>query len=287
MAAIVIARAIGTRPDSYNSLPLVGPRSPVPVQAEPMLGIHDAAASLIAAMGLAAMLLAALVIKRRGVPRAARIDALLPQTQCTQCGYSGCRPYAEAIAAGEAQINRCPPGGEQVMHALARATGRPPLPLDPTCGVHKPRHLARIVEARCIGCTLCIQACPVDAIVGAPKLMHTVIAAECTGCELCLPPCPVDCIDLVPAPWSRVDVLLGRRARAAQESRDRYVARTARLARAKREQTERLAAKAAAKLAATAPTADPEAQRKRAIVEAALERARTRLAAGATPQART
>jgi electron transport complex protein RnfB len=127
-----------------------------------------------------------------------RIDALLPQTQCRRCDYPACRPYAEAIARGEADINRCPPGGEAGIRALAKLLGRPVLPLDPECGVEAPRVVALIREAECIGCTKCIQACPVDAIVGGPKLMHTVIAEYCTGCELCLPPCPVDCIDLVP-----------------------------------------------------------------------------------------
>lgn len=126
-----------------------------------------------------------------------QIDALLPQTQCAQCGFPGCRPYAEAIAAGEADINQCPPGGEAGIRALADLLGREPKPLNPDNGVEKPRRVAVIDEQACIGCTLCIQACPVDAIVGASKQMHTVIAAECTGCDLCLPPCPVDCIDMV------------------------------------------------------------------------------------------
>jgi electron transport complex protein RnfB len=126
-----------------------------------------------------------------------RIDALLPQTQCRQCLFPACRPYAEAMARGEAEINRCPPGGEAGIRALAALLGRPVLPLDPAHGVEKPRVVAVIREAECIGCTKCIQACPVDAIVGASKLMHTVLADWCTGCELCLPPCPVDCIDLV------------------------------------------------------------------------------------------
>jgi len=127
-----------------------------------------------------------------------QIDAILPQTQCGQCNFPGCRPYAEAIAAGEAPINQCPPGGEAGIRALADLLGLEPLPLNPDCGEEKPRRVAVIDEAACIGCTLCIQACPVDAILGAPKLMHTVIEAECTGCDLCLPPCPVDCIAMVP-----------------------------------------------------------------------------------------
>jgi electron transport complex protein RnfB len=126
-----------------------------------------------------------------------QIDALLPQTQCGQCNFPGCRPYAEAIASGEAPINQCPPGGETVIRALADLLGVEPLPLNPENGQQKARTVAFIDEAACIGCTLCIQACPVDAILGAAKLMHTVIEAECTGCDLCLPPCPVDCITMV------------------------------------------------------------------------------------------
>jgi electron transport complex protein RnfB len=131
---------------------------------------------------------------------AERIEALLPQTQCTQCGYAGCKPYAQAIARGEAGIDQCPPGGEAGVRALAELLGRAPGPVNPTHGTTKPAQVAFIREAECIGCTKCIQACPVDAIVGASKLMHTVVAELCTGCELCLPPCPVDCIDLLPAP---------------------------------------------------------------------------------------
>ena len=133
-----------------------------------------------------------------GDPVADQIDALLPQTQCGQCGYAGCRPYAEAMAAGEAEINRCPPGGETTMVALADLLGRDPLPLADAEAAEKPKSVAYIVEPECIGCTLCIQACPVDAIVGAAKQMHTVIVDECTGCELCLPPCPVECIHMQP-----------------------------------------------------------------------------------------
>ena len=130
----------------------------------------------------------------------ARIDALLPQTQCGQCSYAGCQPYARAMAEGQADINQCPPGGVATIAALARLLDRQVKPLNPDNGVEKPKRLAWIDESRCIGCTKCIQACPVDAIVGASKLMHTVIADDCTGCELCLPPCPVDCIELVAPP---------------------------------------------------------------------------------------
>jgi electron transport complex protein RnfB len=122
------------------------------------------------------------------------VDAELPQTQCRQCGYDGCRPYAEAVARGDAGIGRCPPGGDDGVRALARVTGRPVVPLDPACGAVQPRSVAVIDERLCIGCTLCIAACPVDAIVGAAQRMHTVLTADCTGCGLCLPPCPVDCI---------------------------------------------------------------------------------------------
>jgi len=132
-----------------------------------------------------------------------RIDRLLPQTQCGQCGFSGCRPYAEAIAAGTAPINRCPPGGERGIAALAALLGQPVIALDPACGLEQPEQVAFIQEDACIGCTKCIHACPVDAIVGASKQMHTVIADLCTGCELCVPVCPVDCIDLVPVPAVR------------------------------------------------------------------------------------
>jgi len=131
-------------------------------------------------------------------PVVERIDALLPQTQCGQCTYAGCRPYAEAIAAGDADINQCPPGGESTIQALADLLGRDPKPLNPEHGEHKGKTVVVIDEQVCIGCTLCIQACPVDAILGAPKQMHTVIRDECTGCDLCIPPCPVECIHVVP-----------------------------------------------------------------------------------------
>jgi electron transport complex protein RnfB len=140
---------------------------------------------------------ASIRFKVEGDPIVDQIDKILPQTQCGQCSFAGCRPYAEAIAAGEADINRCPPGGETTIQALADLLEVEVKPLDEECGVEKPKVLAVIDEDRCIGCTLCIQACPVDAILGAAKHMHTVIESECTGCELCVEPCPVDCIDMV------------------------------------------------------------------------------------------
>ncbi len=140
---------------------------------------------------------AAVRFKVEGDPLVDNIDSLLPQTQCGQCGYPGCRPYAEAIAAGEAEINLCPPGGETTMVALAELLGREPAPLEAEV---KPPMVAVIDEQVCIGCTLCIQACPVDAILGAAKQMHTVIESECTGCELCVDPCPVDCITMEEIP---------------------------------------------------------------------------------------
>jgi electron transport complex protein RnfB len=158
------------------------------------------------------------------------IDAWLPQTQCRQCGYDGCLPYAEAVAQGEADINECPPGGDVTIQALADLLGRPPRPLDPRRAPAKPRMLAQIEEAGCIGCTLCLKACPVDAIVGATKRMHTVIAIECTGCELCLPPCPTDCIRLLPAPADATGPWPDRSLKEAQRARARATARHHRLA---------------------------------------------------------
>lgn len=171
---------------------------------------------------------------------AAQIDALLPQTQCGQCGYHGCRPYAEAIATGEAQIDQCPPGGAAGIEKLAALLQRPLLPLNPEHGVEKPRMLAHVVEADCIGCTKCIQVCPVDAIVGASKLMHAVLADDCTGCELCVPACPVDCIELVPMPPDLMD------ATHADSARRHFQRREARLQRERTEREAELAARKAA-----------------------------------------
>ena len=162
---------------------------------------------------------------------AERIDALLPQTQCTKCGYDACRPYAEAIARGEADIDQCPPGGDEGVARIAVLVKRAAKPLNPAYGPYRSPQVAVIDEATCIGCTKCIQACPVDAIVGASKLMHTVIASWCTGCELCIPPCPVDCIALVPV----------ARLPAADLSRRRFETRASRLARDAAERDRRLA----------------------------------------------
>ena len=208
-----------------------------------------------------------------------RLDAALPQTQCTRCGYADCRHYAQAMARGEAPINQCPPGGAEGIARLAAITGDPVIALNPSHGHEGPRKLVVIDEDWCIGCTLCIKACPVDCIVGAPKSMHTVIEHLCTGCELCLPVCPVDCISLEEATpgasgwaaWSPAQ---------ADEARQRYAAHRERTERDRRENDERLAAKAEAKLAdlASASTiTDPAAlERKRAVIEAALKRARSR-----------
>jgi electron transport complex protein RnfB len=210
----------------------------------------------------------------------ARIDAALPQTQCTRCGYEDCRTYAQAVARGEAGINQCPPGGQEGVDRLAEITGRPAIPLNPAHGAEGPVRLVRIDEAWCIGCTLCIKACPVDCIVGAPKQMHVVIESQCTGCELCIPACPVDCIELLPAASSATGWAAWSPARAT-EARERYAFHRERRERDKRENDERLAAKAEAKLADVAAASkhtDPEVlDRKRQVIEAAMARARARL----------
>ena len=163
-----------------------------------------------------------------------QIDALLPQTQCGQCSFNGCRPYAEAIALGVADINQCPPGGEQGIRDLADLLGVAPKPLNIKFGQHKPASVAFIIEQDCIGCVKCIVACPVDAIVGAAKFMHTVISSECTGCELCLAPCPVDCIIMKP-----VDNNTERAQKSAQAKR-RYEARCSRKEKQDAEKVERM-----------------------------------------------
>jgi electron transport complex protein RnfB len=191
----------------------------------------------------------------------AKLDAVLPQTQCRQCGYSGCTPYAKAMAAGEAGANQCPPGGEEGARELAALLGVAYRPPDPQFGACKMPAVAFIDEARCIGCTLCIKACPVDAIVGAAKFMHTVIKNACTGCELCLPPCPVDCITMLTAtPASRNE----RRA-AARLSKTRYEMREARLARLRADAEQRTRQRATA-------------AKKRRAVARAIARAQERIA---------
>jgi electron transport complex protein RnfB len=198
-----------------------------------------------------------------------RIDAALPQTQCTRCGYPDCRAYAEAVASGAAEINRCPPGGAEGIARLAELTHRPVLPLDSSRGLEGPRLLAVIDEAWCIGCTLCIKACPVDCIIGAPKRMHTVIDALCTGCELCLPVCPVDCIALVPVTGERSGWQAWSTPQADQ-ARQRYGAHQQRAARLQREQDDR---------PAHSRHTDPAIlSAKRAVIDAALARARARQA---------
>jgi electron transport complex protein RnfB len=211
-----------------------------------------------------------------------RIDAALPQTQCTRCGYADCRAYARAIADGQAEINQCPPGGAEGIARLAALTGRDAIALNPVHGREGPRQVMFVDEAWCIGCTLCIKACPVDCIVGAPKAMHTIIESLCTGCELCLPACPVDCIAVEEATPGRSGWQAWSEAEAAR-ARTRYRARGQRLARERSENDARLAAKAEHKLAdlaAASAITDPAAlERKRAAVEAAMARARAQRAA--------
>ena len=208
------------------------------------------------------------------------LNNALPQTQCTRCGYPDCANDAQAMAEGQAPINQCPPGGQAGIERLAAISGRPVLPLNPEHGTEGPRHVAIIDEAWCIGCTLCIKACPTDAILGANKLMHTVIEPWCTGCELCIPVCPVDCIALENvtgaetgwAAWS---------AEQATTSRTRFESRQQRLVREEATHHKQLQAKAEHKLADLAEHTKgtdnaPEVDRKRAIIEAALAKARAK-----------
>ena len=210
---------------------------------------------------------------------ARKILAALPQTQCTRCGYPDCAAYAQAIAEDGAEINQCPPGGADGVQRLAALTGRAVLALNPVHGAEAPRTVAIIDEAWCIGCTLCLDACPTDAIVGSNKLIHTVIEPYCTGCELCIPVCPVDCIALEPASGKLTGWAAWPQARA-DEARERYAFHGQRRQRDQNENDLRLEAKAKAKLADLAAlthhASGAELLRKRAVIEAALARARAR-----------
>jgi electron transport complex protein RnfB len=212
-------------------------------------------------------------------PQAARLHAALPQTQCTRCGYPDCAGYAEAMDRGEADINQCPPGGAEGIVRLAAITRRAPRPLNPANGIEGPRQMAVIDENWCIGCTLCLDACPTDAILGGNKRMHTVIEPHCTGCELCVPVCPVDCISLENVTGERTGWQAWSPAQA-EEALARYALRQARTVREAADHDERIEQKAAAKLAdlpALAHGAEgPELARKKAVIEAALARARAK-----------
>ncbi|MDD2923729.1 electron transport complex subunit RsxB [Rhodoferax sp.] len=217
---------------------------------------------------------------------AAKILAVLPQTQCTRCGYADCAAYAQALATGSANINQCPPGGADGVTRLAALTQRPPLPLNPDHGLEGPRTVAFIDENWCIGCTLCIKACPVDAIVGANKLMHTVIEPHCTGCELCLPVCPVDCILLENVSGTATGWQAWTQAQA-DEARSRYEFSSYKRKRDAGENAKRLEEKARLKLsdlAAHSQHTDPVIlDKKRAVIEAALARARAKRGADPAP----
>jgi electron transport complex protein RnfB len=214
---------------------------------------------------------------------AEQINAALPQTQCTRCGYPDCAAYAQAIASGQANINQCPPGGAEGIERLAAIAGRPVLALNFENGSEGPRQLAIIDEAWCIGCTLCLDACPVDAIVGSNKLMHTVIEPYCTGCELCIPVCPVDCISLENVTGTRTGWAAWSSEQAG-EARRRYELHGDRRKRDEGENQKRLEEKAMAKLADLAHHSrhtDPATlDKKRAVIEAALARARAKRDSG-------
>ncbi len=221
-----------------------------------------------------------------GVSLADAIDALLPQTQCAKCGYAGCRPYAQAIVEGTADIDQCPPGGAVGISKLAQLLNRSEKPLNPRYGSEQPRAAALVEEAACIGCTLCIQACPTDAIIGAAKRMHTVVTEWCSGCGLCLPPCPVDCIVLLPVDQlarqgddGAHQLLQLDSAPLAQHWRRLYGERNNRRALEQKRREGRLGQKAENKLQSlTVEDAAPEMTRKRAAIEAAIARARARRA---------
>jgi Na+-translocating ferredoxin:NAD+ oxidoreductase subunit B len=210
---------------------------------------------------------------------AARLHAALPQTQCTRCGYPDCARYAQAIADGDADINQCPPGGAEGIVRLSAITGRPAALLNPENGVEGPRKMAVIDEEWCIGCTLCIEACPTDAVLGTNKLMHTIIEPYCTGCELCVPVCPVDCIRMENVTGGRTGWQAWSQAQA-DTALERYNARAERLKREQVDHDERLERKARTKLAdleaQTHGAVGAEADRKRAVIENALARARAR-----------
>jgi Na+-translocating ferredoxin:NAD+ oxidoreductase subunit B len=214
---------------------------------------------------------------------AERINAALPQTQCTRCGYPDCAAYAQAVSSGDAGINQCPPGGAEGITRLAAITGRPALPLNPANGMEGPRHLAVIDETWCIGCTLCLDACPTDAIVGSNKLMHTVIEPQCTGCELCIPVCPVDCISLENVSGARTGWQAWSPADAAQASTRYEFHKARRLADAARNRKllEDKAQAALADLPGHSQLTDPAVlDQKRAVIAAALARSRARRDAG-------
>ena len=199
-----------------------------------------------------------------------QIDAILPQTQCGQCGYSGCFPYATAIAEGTADINQCPPGDEEGIHQLAILLHVPYKPLNLKYGVPKPKAIALIDEEHCIGCTFCIQACPVDAIIGAAKCMHTVLAEECTGCERCIAPCPVDCIRMIPVALNKVDEDPILKRQAADKARERYQTRLRRL-ESDRQRKGQLKNKSSIKITQLASV---DENLKKTMILAALERAK-------------
>ncbi len=218
-----------------------------------------------------------------------RIEDLLPQTQCTKCGYDGCRPYAEAVAAGTANHNQCPPGGLEGVERLAQLLGKPVIPINPDNGVERPRPVAFIDEQLCIGCTLCMQACPVDAIVGAPKQMHTIVKDQCTGCDLCVAPCPVDCIAMIPVTgeatgweaWTQQqadEARVRHDRRAARQTAERNAAEARAAARRAATSAPQTPAPQDAATQPASPSADDAEAKKKAIIQAALERARRKKA---------